>query len=100
MVSLPPELMTPEQREARAAQLAGEIRREWIRYLIADIGLITVPFLVLVVVSIATGSVSRTAVLVAGGVVSVLWAALAAYWLAVRIRPRREEHLRLQGGDG
>jgi hypothetical protein len=99
VATLPPELMTPEQREERAAELEREIGREWIRYVIADIGLITVPFLVLVVVSIATDSVSRTAVVVLGGVVFVLWAALGAYWVTVRIRPRREEFLRLQGGD-
>ncbi len=96
--TLPPELMAPEERETRAAELQHELGREWIRFVLTDAGLITVPFLVLVVVSLATGSLSQTALIVVVGVAFALWAALSAYWILVRIRPRREELDRLRGG--
>ena len=34
--SLPPELMSPEEREARAAELEYRISREWIRFAITE----------------------------------------------------------------
>jgi hypothetical protein len=98
-VQLPPELMAPEERGARAAELEREIGREWIRFLITDLGLITIPFIVLAVVSTATDSVTPTWLIVVPSVVFVLWAAHAAYWILVRIRPRREELERLRGGE-
>jgi uncharacterized small protein (DUF1192 family) len=34
--SLPPELMSVEEREARAAELEHEIAREWLRFAITE----------------------------------------------------------------
>jgi hypothetical protein len=36
MSVLPPELMSAEEREARAAEIQAEIPRQWVRFAIAE----------------------------------------------------------------
>lgn len=83
--------MTPEQREERLAELDDEIRREWIKYVIADWALIIVPFAVAIIALLLANKISESAagpVAVAGGLLSGV---LIAYWIFRRIRPLQRE---------
>jgi hypothetical protein len=44
MHSLPPELLAPEEREARAAELEKRIAREWLRFALTEAVVVWLPF--------------------------------------------------------
>jgi hypothetical protein len=97
--TLPPELMAPEEREARAAELEYEIGREWVRFAITEGVVLWLPLTVFMAVYVLTDAVSDSALPVVVGVgigVSVL---LTLYWFLARIRPRQEELHDLRGGE-
>lgn len=90
MTQLPPELMTPEQREERAAEIEREISREWLKYAVVD-GVVLAAVAVVLVWGILTESISESAfipIVIVGGGLSGL---LVTYWLLVRIRPLQRE---------
>jgi hypothetical protein len=98
---LPPELMSTEERAARAAELQREVSREWMKYAITETGVITIPFITYVVLEPGTDAESRAALILVCGVALALSSLLTWYWLARRIRPRGAELEALRGGgDG
>ena len=54
---LPPELMTPEDRELRIEQLEREIGREWLRYAITEAVVVFLPFFAFVIVYLLTDAI-------------------------------------------
>ena len=89
-MQIPPELMTPEQREGRAAEVEKEISRQWLRFAITEAVLLWLPWTVLVALY-ATDAISLAS-LVPAVVVAVLFAtALVTYWVVRRINPLRNE---------
>lgn len=88
-VSVPPELMSPEEREARAVELERRIAREWLRFAIAD-GLILVAAGALVFVAQSTDAIPGGLVLVAA-IVGIPYTAFVLYWVMKRIRPLQAE---------
>jgi hypothetical protein len=98
---MPPELMSAEEREARAVELEREVGREWLKYAITETGVITVPFVTYVILEPGTDAESRAALILVCGVALALCSLLTWYWLARRIRPRGAEIEALRGGgDG
>ena len=88
---MPPELMSAEERESRAAELEHHIAREWLRFAITEAVAIWLPLTLFLLVYITTASVSQAVlagVAVAGGAAC---GALVLYWLFKRVRPRQEE---------
>jgi len=96
--TLPPELISAEEREARATELEREIAREWLRFSITEVLLIFVPFVTFLAVYGTSNDGALLAAAVAGSLACGL---LVLYWLFRRIRPRQEEIEALRGeGSG
>ncbi len=98
MIELPPELMSPEQRELRGQQLQRQISREWLTYAIVD-GVVLAALTAVLVVGILTGSISDGAIVPVAIVGGALCGMLVTYWLLVRIRPLQNEVARLDAYD-
>jgi Flp pilus assembly protein TadB len=88
--AIPPELLTPEDRDLRVAELEWQIGREWLRYAVTEAVVLFLPFAVVLVLYIAD-TVSFSAVLVTGVVVLLAMCVLVVYWLRARIRPLQRE---------
>jgi hypothetical protein len=84
--SLPPELLTPEDREVHALELEDQITREWIRFAIAD-GVLTLALIAAAFVHATTNAISFEAFVGTLVVLVALSAALVRYWVIRRIRP-------------
>jgi hypothetical protein len=97
-VQLPPELMTPEQREEHAAWLEYDIARRWVRFAILEAALIWAPFGV-VAVGYVFEAASFTVLVVAGVVALTLSMGLTTYWVVKRTGPLQRELAALRGGD-
>jgi hypothetical protein len=101
MSTLPPELMTPEQRRERATELEYEISREWLRFAVVEAVVLWVPLAALLLVGYAlTGWIEDSMLPVVVGIWIAASIASVTYWLVVRIRPRQRELEGLQGGGG
>jgi len=98
VATLPPELMTPEQREERAAEVEREIARLWVRYAMLEVGLFWVPFGVLALVYVVSGSISETVLVGVGIALLGLATMFTLYWITKRIAPLQGELNELQGG--
>ena len=94
---VPPELMTPEDRAARADLLRWEIQREWVRFAIVEGILVWLPFIAFAVLYVA-GVFSDSALIPGAIVAGAAMVALITYWLLARILPRSRELGRLEGG--
>jgi hypothetical protein len=88
--------MTPEQREARAAEVEKEISREWLRFAITEAVLLWLPWTILVALY-AVDAISLTSLVPAVVVAVVFATALVTYWVVRRINPRRKELEALRG---
>jgi protein involved in temperature-dependent protein secretion len=95
--SLPPELMTPEDREARVAELEHRISREWIRFAVTEGVVLWLPLFTIGMLYVAE-AVSHTVLVAAGVGLAVVSAALTVYWYLARIRPISDELAALRGG--
>jgi hypothetical protein len=88
--SVPPELLTPEDREAHALELEHRVTREWIRFAIVDnvliLALVGVGLLYALADAISWGAFV-VALIVLGGVMI----GLALYWVFRRIRPMQNQ---------
>jgi hypothetical protein len=89
-MQLPPELMTPEQRDARADELRGRVSREWWRFAITEAVFLWIPFAVFVVLYLRD-AVSGAWLVPAVIVAVAISAGLVGYWLARRIMPLLKE---------
>jgi putative effector of murein hydrolase LrgA (UPF0299 family) len=90
-VQIPYELMTPDQREARAEELEREVSREWLRFAIAEFILLWVPFGVFLLVYVTTDTISDSAlvpVVIAGGTWCTI---IVLYWVYRRIMPLQKQ---------
>jgi hypothetical protein len=86
MIELPPELMTPEDRQARAVEIRGEIGWEWVRFAITEAVVIWVPFGTFIALYMT--DVLPESALVPGTVVGIVAStALVLYWVFMRIQP-------------
>lgn len=90
-VSLPPELMSAEEREARAAELEHEIAWEWSRFAITEAVVIWIPFALFGVVYVLTDAISDTVLYAVAAVTLAACTILVLYWLFRRTRPRQDE---------
>jgi hypothetical protein len=96
MSVLPPELMSAEEREARAAELRDEIQRQWVRFAITEGVVIWLPFGLFLALYVAEVVPER--LLVPGAIVTgAAMVMLMLYWVFARIRPRSSELARLEG---
>ncbi len=97
--TLPPELMSAEQRRERISELEGEIGREWARFAITELVLVSVPLGIFLLAYFMTDAIAGSLlapVMIAGGV----WCGLlVAYWLQRRIAPLQRERERLERFD-
>jgi hypothetical protein len=89
--SLPPELLAPEDREARAAELERRVAREWLRFAIAEALLFGPPAALVFVVYYSTEAVSKVALIAVAVVGGGLYLAFVLYWVLRRIRPLQAE---------
>jgi hypothetical protein len=89
-VALPPELMAPEDREARIAELRTQIRREWIRYVITNLIVLGIPTIVVAILRTTerVGYEGGIAYLVIANIALV---GLILFTMVVRIGPLRKE---------
>jgi hypothetical protein len=94
--SLPPELMSPEEREARADELERRISREWVRFAITEGLLIWLPVFGLGALY-AAGSIAYRAFVVSAVVLGSVTVPLTLYWVLVRIRPLGDERAAMRG---
>jgi hypothetical protein len=88
---MPPELMSAEEREARAAELEREIAHEWLRFAITEAVVIWLPFALFGVVYASSDAISDTELYVVSGMALAACTILVLYWLFSRVRPRQEE---------
>jgi membrane protein YdbS with pleckstrin-like domain len=90
MSLLPPELMSTEQRVARAEELRRESTRQWLLFAIAEAVVIFLPFGIFMVLYV-TGVLPESA-LVPGVLVAIAASVLfTLYWVFGRIQPRMKE---------
>jgi hypothetical protein len=97
MSAVPPELMSAEEREARAAEIQADIPRQWVRFAIAEWVFIWIPFGAFGILYAATDAVGDgflVPVAVAFGAGAI---ALTLYWYLFRIRPLSLELERIEG---
>jgi hypothetical protein len=88
---LPPELMSDEDREARAAAIQSELPRRWLRFAVVEAIGIWLPFAVFLVLYAATDAVPDAWLVPAALVAVGAMLALTLYWLFVRILPLQRE---------
>jgi hypothetical protein len=96
-VQIPPELMTPEQREERAAEVEREISREWVRFAVTE-WVILIPTCVVIGLLVTRDAQSAAVPVAIVGV--LLCGALVTYWIVRRIQPRQKELQQLREGSG
>jgi hypothetical protein len=91
MSVLPPELMSAEDREARAAELRAEIPRQWKRFAIVEAVAIWLPFGTFVALYAATDAIPDSVLLPAVIVGAGAIVGLTLYWVFTRIMPLQRE---------
>jgi hypothetical protein len=97
MSVLPPELMTPEQREERVAELQAEVPRQWVRFAITEWVVIWIPFFTFVALYVATDLIGDSLLVPVAIVFGIGAVGLTLYWYWFRIRPLSAEQERLEG---
>lgn len=90
-MQIPPELMAPEQREKRAAELEREIRGEWLRFAIVEFVLVTLPLGLLFYAYLLTDWASESLLVPLMIAVGWLCIGLVTYWMVKRVQPRQKE---------
>jgi ABC-type uncharacterized transport system permease subunit len=92
---IPPELLSPEDREARVDWLQHRIAREWLRYAITEVLLLGVPTIVVLTLWTTERTSDTTAIIlfIAGCAVLVT---LFVYTFYVRMGAVRKELAALQ----
>ena|SRR5438105_4230567 len=96
---LPPELLTPEERTARATELDRAIGREWLHYAIIDGGVLGTGVFALFVVHQTTDVISDRVYYGLLGAGAFATAVLLAYYFTIRIRPLAKEREALRALD-
>jgi hypothetical protein len=94
--SIPPELVAPEDREARAVELEREVAREWVRFAIVDNVLIAavVGLGLLYAWADAISWEAFVAILI---VLGAMMFGLVLYWFFLRVQPLQNEIAALRG---
>jgi hypothetical protein len=90
MHTVPPELLTEDGLEARAAELERRIAREWVRFAITEALLFGVPLLIVLAFHVADGF-SRSTLIALAIVAGAAWIAFTLYWVYARVRPLQRE---------
>jgi membrane protein YdbS with pleckstrin-like domain len=89
--SLPPELLAPEEREARAAELERRVAREWVRFAILDnvllLGGLGLAGLLYAWAEAISWHAFVAMLIVLGGLI----AGLTVYWAFRRVLPLQKE---------
>jgi hypothetical protein len=98
VATLPPELMTPERREQRAAEVEHEIGRQWLTFVWVEAVVLWVPITIFVLAYVFTDAIDDSLLPVAVGFGIAISVALTLYWVLLRIRPRQRELEALRGG--
>lgn len=98
MSVLPPELMSSEQREARAAEIRREIPREWLRFAIAEWIVLLIPFGVFLALYSTTDLIPDVLLVPAVILAIGAGAGLTLYWVFRRVQPLQKELEQLEGG--
>ena len=98
MSVLPPELMSSEQREARAAEIRREIPREWLRFAIAEWIVLLIPFGVFLALYSTTDLIPDVLLVPAVILAIGAGAGLTFYWVFRRVQPLQKELEQLEGG--
>ena len=88
--AIPPELLSPEDRELFAAALEWQIGREWVRFAVTEAVVLWLPF-ALVVVLYVMETIAYSTVVILGIVAFMGATALVLYWLFARVRPLQRE---------
>jgi hypothetical protein len=97
--SIPPELLAPEDRPMRVAELEGLLAREWVRYVIVESVALLVPALV-VGALYATSAISNGTLVGSVVLIAIVDGLLTVYWVQWHIRPLSTELERLRSFDG
>jgi len=93
--SMPPELMSPEERSHQAAELERRVAHEWLRCAITEALVLWFPFAVFLVIYVTTDAIPDNALVpiaVAGGGVTTT----VIYWVTKRIWPLSHRLQRLR----
>lgn len=90
-VDIPPELMLPEQRAARVAELERVTGREWLRYTLLETVLVFVPFFCLVLFAVPDRISMNVAIGIGIGLVFVVSTPLLIWTIVKRVRPLQQE---------
>ena len=98
--SLPPELLAPVDREARAAEVERRIGREWLRFAIVEALLFGPPVAVFFVVYYATDAIPKAALIPIAVVGGALYLGFVLYGVLKRIRPLQDELEALSDAHG
>jgi len=88
--TMPPELLSPEEREARAVWLRRQIGREWLRYAVLEGLLLGIPSFA-VILAYVMDAISRSTFVVLLIVLAGAIAAFLFYWLLRRVNPLTRE---------
>jgi aminoglycoside phosphotransferase (APT) family kinase protein len=99
MSLVPPELMSAEERDARAADLRQQIARQWLRFAIVEGIVIWLPFVVFMLLYV-TDVVPESSLVPAIVVAVVAEVMLVLYWVFGRIWPRSSEPRKARGRLG
>jgi membrane protein YdbS with pleckstrin-like domain len=96
MSVLPPELMSADEREARAAEIQAEIPRQWVRFAITEAVVIWLPFGTFVTLY-AADAVPDSLLVPAIVVAATACVGLTLYWVFMRVQPLQRELQRIEG---
>jgi len=93
--TMPPELMSPEQRAARIAELQRELRRAWVVFMTVDwlVILVGVAILYTLITTRDLAVEEATPFLIVAGVIAFPFAYL---YISRRIQPLQRELIELQ----
>jgi membrane protein YdbS with pleckstrin-like domain len=94
---LPPELMSTEERDARAGELEYEISRQWVQFAIVEAVALWVPFAIFLLAYVFTDAISDSQLVPAVIVAVALSILLVTYWVVRRIHPLQKELRALRG---
>ena len=92
--------MTPEQRDARAAELRHQISREWLLFAIVEVAVLWIPVAGFVLAYVLTDAISDSLLVPVVVVGTAISGALVTYWLIKRVQPLQRELRALEGRTG
>jgi membrane protein YdbS with pleckstrin-like domain len=95
--SLPPELLAPGEREARATELEQRVAREWVRFAILDNVLLLGGLGLAGLLYAWADAISWHAFVAILIVLGLVIAGLTIYWVYGRIQPLQNEIAALRG---